>query len=105
MLVGYLDAAEARLEEFFAQLYAANPFAAAHFLRNLERAYTRLAKYPHSGYRIPEFPTHPCREFTVSPYRFFYFVDGIRKMVWIVDVWHSAQVPTQPRVPEVGVDG
>jgi plasmid stabilization system protein ParE len=104
MLVGYLDEAEALLEEIFAQLYAANPSAASRFLRNLDRAYARLAKFPQSGHRIPEYPQHPCLEFIVSPYRFFYFIDERRKMVWIVDVWHGAQVPTQPRVPEVGVD-
>jgi plasmid stabilization system protein ParE len=104
MLFGYLAEAEARLEGIIAQLYSVNPFAASRFLNNLERAHQRLAKFPRSGHRIPEFPQHRCQEFVVSPYRFFYFIDEGRQMIWIVDVWHGAQIPTQPQVPKVGAD-
>ncbi len=99
MLVGYLDGAEARIGEIIAQLYSANPFAVSRFLATLDRAYDRLVRYPWSGHRIPEFPQHRCREFIVKPYRFFYFVDPARQMIWIVDVWHGAQVPTTPHLP------
>jgi len=99
MLVGYLDEAEARIEEIIAQLHAVNPFAASRFLQSLERAHERMARYPRSGHRIPEFPQHQCREFVLSPYRFFYFVDEARQMIWIVDVWHGAQLPMAPQLP------
>jgi plasmid stabilization system protein ParE len=38
---------------------------------------------------IPEFPELPHREVIVSPYRFFYRVEG--KTVWIVTVFQGAQ--------------
>lgn len=99
MLVGYLDEADARIEEIIAQLHAVNLLAASRFLRSLERAHERLAGYPWSGHRIPEFSLHRCREFVVRPYRFFYFVDEARQMIWIVDIWHGAQLPTAPQLP------
>ena len=49
-----------------------------------------------------EFPELSLREFIVEPYRFFYFIDERKKLVWIVDVWHGAQLPTYPRLPDAG---
>ena len=40
---------------------------------------------------MPEFPELPYREVIVTPFRFFYRVKG--DIVWIVGVWHSAQLP------------
>lgn len=51
--------------------------------------------FPHSGRTLPEFPDLPFREVIVAPYRFFYRVKG--KTVWIVAVWHGAQMPDKPR--------
>jgi plasmid stabilization system protein ParE len=42
----------------------------------------------------PEFPDLPFREVIVKPYRFFYRIKD--KAVWIVAVWHGAQLPDQP---------
>ncbi len=39
-------------------------------------------------------PYPPFREIIVSPYRFFYREKG--KTVWIVAVWHGAQLPEEP---------
>ncbi|MGB7621857.1 MAG: type II toxin-antitoxin system RelE/ParE family toxin [Terriglobia bacterium] len=70
-----------------------NPSAARRFRRRAETLLRRLVKFPHSGRVIPEFPDLPQREVIVSPYRFFYRTVGTR--VWIVAVWHSAQLPDE----------
>jgi len=54
----------------------------------------RLLEYPDSGGSIPEFPELPYRELIVPPYRFFYRVKD--DIVWIVAVWHGAQLPEEP---------
>ena len=43
---------------------------------------------------IAEFPDLPYREADVRPFRFFYRVRD--ETVWIVAVWHGAQVPEEP---------
>ncbi|MEK6776027.1 MAG: type II toxin-antitoxin system RelE/ParE family toxin [bacterium] len=53
-----------------------------------------LRKFPHSGRALPEFPELPFREVIVAPYRFFYRVK--EKTVWIVAVWHGAQLADEP---------
>jgi len=70
------------------------PAAASDFRRKAEAALGRLADYPESGRSIPEFPELPHREVVVRPYRFFYRIVG--DTVWIVAVWHSAQLPEGP---------
>jgi hypothetical protein len=40
---------------------------------------------------VPEFPELRYREVMVVPYRFFYRVKG--DVVWVVGVWHGAQLP------------
>ena len=55
---------------------------------------TGVAGRPESGRSIPEFPDLPHREVIVRPYRFFYRVVG--KTVWVVAVWHGAQLPASP---------
>lgn len=67
------------------------PSAAARFRQRAEKILHRLEKFPGSGRAIPEFPDLPYREVIVPPYRFFYRVEG--RTVWIVAVWHSAQLP------------
>jgi toxin ParE1/3/4 len=72
-----------------------NPTAATNFLERVQKTLRRLEKYPESGRRIPEFPELPYRELLVLPYRLFYRVDG--KVIFIVAVWHTAQIPTEPK--------
>jgi toxin ParE1/3/4 len=72
-----------------------NPTAAANFLERVEKTLRRLEKHPDSGRRIREFPGLPYRELLVLPYRFFYKIDG--KTIFIVAVWHTAQIPIEPK--------
>jgi toxin ParE1/3/4 len=71
-----------------------NPVAAMRLRRRAETVLKRLLKFPESGRLIHEFPDLPHREVIVSPYRFFYRVKG--RAVWIVAVWHGAQLPGVP---------
>ena len=68
-----------------------NPSAASRFRSDAER---RLQRFPMSGRHVPEFPDLPYRGVIIAPYRFFYRVEG--ETVWIVAVWHGAQLPEAP---------
>ena len=70
------------------------PSAAVSFRHKAEKALSRLENHPESGRVLPEFPDIPYREVVVPPYRFFYRVQA--NVVWIVAVWHSAQLPGSP---------
>jgi plasmid stabilization system protein ParE len=70
------------------------PSAATRFRQHAEKSLKRLLEYPESGRPIPEFPELPYRELIVPPYRFFYRVKN--DIVWIIAVWHGAQLPEQP---------
>jgi len=71
------------------------PSAAVNFRNRAEKAIRRLEDFPESGRLIPEFPDLPYREVIVSPYRFFYKCKN--DVVWIVAVWHGAQLPKEPK--------
>jgi toxin ParE1/3/4 len=71
-----------------------NPEAAWRFRRRAEKILRRLEAFPESGRVIPEFPDLPYREVVIAPYRFFYRLKG--DTVWIVAVWHGAQLPKGP---------
>ena len=70
------------------------PSAAIRFRERTEKILRRLEDLPESGRIIPEFPDLPYREVIVSPYRFFYRIKN--DVVWIVAVWHGAQLPKEP---------
>lgn len=72
------------------------PIAARRFLERAEKSLRRLTRFPKSGRPLPEFPDLPFREVIVTPYRFFYRVK--HDTVWIVAVWHGAQLPREPSV-------
>ena len=78
-----------------AYIHQDNPQAARTFRDRAERVLRRLIPYPQSGRLIPEFPDLPFREVVVSPYRFFYRPEG--KTIWVVAVWHGAQLPKAPK--------
>ena len=80
--------------EAIAYIYRDNPSAAVSFRKKAEKILSRLKKFPESGRLIPEFSDLPFREVIVSPYRFFYKVTN--KNVWIIAVWHGAQLPEDP---------
>jgi len=71
-----------------------NPSAAVAFRKRAGSLLRRLERFPESGRPLPEFPDLPFRELLVNPYRFFYTVRG--KVVWVVAVWHEAQLPKPP---------
>jgi toxin ParE1/3/4 len=77
-----------------AYIHRENPTAAVAFRRKAEKVLSRLRKFPQSGRVLPECPDLPFREVIINPYRFFYRVKG--KTVWIVAVWHGAQLPKEP---------
>ena len=71
-----------------------NPSAAVDFRKKAEKSFSRLVKFPESGRVLPEFPDLPFREVIVQPYRFFYKAKD--DVVWIIAVWHGAQLPSEP---------
>jgi toxin ParE1/3/4 len=72
-----------------------NPRAASRFRQRAEVLLRRLGKFPKSGRAVPEFPELPYRDIVIAPYRFFYRIKG--QTVWIVAVWHGAQLPEEPK--------
>lgn len=70
------------------------PSAAVAFRQKVESKLRRLERFPDSGRHIPEFPDLPYREIVIRPYRFFYRVES--DVVWIVALWHDAQMPLEP---------
>jgi plasmid stabilization system protein ParE len=71
-----------------------NKVAATRFRDRVKESLGRLKRFPESGTLVAEFPELPYREVFVAPYRFFYRVQG--KTVWVVAVWHGAQIPGDP---------
>lgn len=102
MKVRYIPEAAGRFLAVLTELVAVHPFAADRFARSVERNLSRLAAFPRSGFPVREFPELSLREFIVEPCRFFYLIDERKKMVWLIDVWHGAQIPAYPRLPDVG---
>jgi toxin ParE1/3/4 len=83
-----------QLLEAIAYIHRDKPSAAVTFRREAEKSLARLKKFPESARQLPEFPELPFREVIVNPYRFFYKVKD--NHVWIVAVWHGAQLPDEP---------
>ena len=95
MRVKFTPSARAQFLEGLEYIRRDSPTAAHRFREKAEQVLRRLGEFPDSGRSIPEFPGLPHREVIVRPYRFFYRVVG--KTVWIVAVWHGAQLPDGPR--------
>lgn len=70
------------------------PSAAVSFRQKTEDVLLRLRDYPESGRTLPEYADSCYREVIVRPYRFFYRVKD--NVVWVVAVWHGAQIPDNP---------
>ena len=70
------------------------PSATVSFRNKAEKILRRLEDLPETGRIIPEFPELPYREVIISPFRFFYKVKV--DTVWIIAVWHGAQLPKEP---------
>ena len=95
MNILFTPSARLQFLEAIAHIRRDNPAAASDFRDRAENRLSRLKKFPESGRLLPEFPDLPFREVIVPPYRFFYRVKD--ETVWIVAVWHGAQLPNEPR--------
>lgn len=98
MKIRFTPSARAQFLAAIVYIRRENPTAAETFRRKAETALSRLRRFPQSGRILPEFPDLPFREVIVAPYRFFYRVKG--RTVWIVAVWHGAQLPQEPHESE-----
>ena len=96
MRVRFTPSGRRQFLDVVAHIVRDNPAAARRFKRRAETGLRRLERFPASGRILPEFPELPYREVIVSPYRFFYRVVG--RTVWVVAVWHGAQIPEEPRL-------
>lgn len=98
MKVRFTPAGERQFLAVVEHILADRPSAARRFYRRAQLALKRLERFPNSGRRLPEFPELPFRELLLRPYRFFYRIN--RGTVWVVAVWHGAQLPAEPEGPE-----
>ncbi len=94
MIVRFTPSARAQFLAALAYIRQENTTAARQFRQRAERVLRRLQRFPNSGRVIPEFPELPYREVIVAPYRFFYRREA--ETVWVVGVWHGAQLPDEP---------
>lgn len=94
MKVRFTPSARAQFLSALAYIRRDKPSAAVRFRNRTETVLRRLEDFPESGRVIPEFPELAYREVIISPYRFFYRIKG--DLVWIVAVWHGAQIPKEP---------
>ncbi|MCF8111138.1 MAG: type II toxin-antitoxin system RelE/ParE family toxin [Desulfobacteraceae bacterium] len=95
MKVQFTSSARAQFLSALSYILKDKPSAAVSFRNRAEKILRRLEDFPESGRNIPEFPDLPYREVIVSPYRFFYKCKN--DVVWIVAVWHGAQLPKEPK--------
>ena len=95
MKVRFTPSARAQFLSALTYIQQDKPPAAIRFRDRTETVLRRLEDFPESGRVVPEFPELAYREVIISPYRFFYRIKGV--VVWIVAVWHGAQLPKEPR--------
>ena len=94
MKVKFTPSAKTQFLSALSYIRKDKPSAAINFRNRSEKILRRLEDFPESGRIIPEFPELPYREVIISPYRFFYKIKD--DVVWIVAVWHGAQLPKGP---------
>lgn len=97
MIIRLTPPARAQLLAAVAYIQADRPAAARDFRTRVEAALLRLVDFPASGRVIPEFDSLGFREVLVDSYRLFYRVQG--DVIWVVGVWHDAQMPSVPQGP------
>ena len=95
MTVQFTPSARAQFLAAIAYITRDNPRAARQFRERAGQGLRRLEQFPDSGRVIPEFPDLPHREVIVAPYRFLYRRE--QDTVWVVGVWHGAQLPDEPK--------
>lgn len=94
MRVRFTPSARSQFLAALDYIRAERPSAALALRRRAEASLSRLRDFPESGRTVPELPDLAFREVIVPPYRFFYRVKA--DTVWIVAVWHDAQLPEEP---------
>ena len=96
MRIRFTPSAQSQLKSAVEYIRRDRPSAASAFSKKAKERLSRLVTYPNSGRSVPEYPDSRVREVIVSPYRFFYQLreDGI----WILAVWHEAQLPDDPAI-------
>jgi toxin ParE1/3/4 len=92
--VRFTPAARKQFLAALAYIREDNPGAARRLRQQAEMILRRLEQFLESGRIIPEFPELPYREVVIAPYRFFYRLAG--ETVWVVAVWHGAQLAKEP---------
>ena len=92
--VRFTPAADAEFLAIITYIGADSPAAAVAFRDKALNTLSRLRDFPDSGRTLPEYPGLPFREVIVVPYRFFYQVKA--HTVWIMAVWHGAQLVDPP---------
>jgi toxin ParE1/3/4 len=97
MRLRFTETARAEFLAVLASIRRKSHQAARTFRQRSEKSLKRLERFPNTGAVVAEFPELPFREVYVEPYRFFYQVR--EKTVWVVAVWHGAQVPDEPESP------
>ena len=100
MIIRFTPPARAQLLAAAAYIRADRPTAARAFRERVDRALQRLVDFPQSGRIVPEFSQLGFREVIVDSYPFFYRAHG--DIVWVVGVWHDAQMPEEPAEPSGG---
>lgn len=94
MKIQFTPAARKQFLSAISHICKDKPAAAVKFRNRSEKIIRRLEEFPESGRIIPEFPDLPYREVIIPPYRFFYRVKA--DIIWIVAVWHDAQLSNKP---------
>jgi toxin ParE1/3/4 len=79
------------------RLYRERPSAAVRLRSRIRTALRSIGQFPYSGRVIPEYPEFDSREIIVGPYRIFYQIRD--NTIWIVGIWHGAQLPNPPDEP------
>jgi plasmid stabilization system protein ParE len=93
--------ADRKLDEILRTLEAENPAAARKLHRRFLLAFQRAQFFPDSGFSVPERPRTPLHQvFVCRRYRIYYIADMKRRRVWILDVWHAAQLARAPELPD-----
>ena len=98
--VRFTPPARAEFLAAVAYIRADRPAASRGFKARANDNLAHLMEFPDAGRVIPEYPHLGFREVLVDPYRFFYRVK--LETIWVVGVWHDAQIPNEPQEPAGG---
>ncbi|MBE0417815.1 MAG: type II toxin-antitoxin system RelE/ParE family toxin [Coriobacteriia bacterium] len=99
--IQFTPPARAQFLAAVAYIRADRPGAALSFRHRVNDALSHLTEFPDAGRIAPEFPDLKFREvIIVDSYRFFYRLES--ETIWVVGVWHGAQIPD---IPDDSVDG